>query len=77
MQPLAEVTLTRPWHWGIAVLGDPVAEVPSDLRGGVVAVGQGVVVRLSPIGREIRLTDGEPRPGRPNTDFAAEQGSGA
>ena len=43
MQPLAEVTLTRSWHWGIAVVGDPVAEVPSDLRGGVVAVGQNVV----------------------------------
>jgi hypothetical protein len=43
MQPLAEVTLTRPWHWGIAVLGDPIAEVPNDLQGSVVAVGQDVV----------------------------------
>jgi hypothetical protein len=43
MQPLAEVTLTRPWHWGIAVVGDPVAEVPTDLRGGVFAAGQDVV----------------------------------
>ena len=43
MQPLAEVTLTRPWHWGIAVLGDPLAEVPTELHGRVVATGRGVI----------------------------------
>jgi len=43
MQPLAEVTLTRPWHWGIAVVGNPVAEVPTDFGGRLVAVGQDVV----------------------------------
>lgn len=43
MQPLAEVTLTRPWHWGIAVLGDALAEVPGSLAGQVVVVGDGVV----------------------------------
>jgi hypothetical protein len=43
MQPLAEVTLTRPWHWGIAVLGDPVAEVPTEFNGQVVQVGRDVV----------------------------------
>lgn len=43
MQPLAEVTLTRPWHWGVAVLGDPFAEVPGSLAGQTVVVGDGVV----------------------------------
>jgi hypothetical protein len=43
VQPLAEVTLTRPWHWGIAVLGDPLAEVPTEFGGHVVAIGRDVV----------------------------------
>lgn len=44
MQRLAEVTLTRPWHWGVAVLGDPLAEVPSSsLSGQAVVIGDGVV----------------------------------
>lgn len=43
MQPLAEVTLTRPWHWGVAVLGDALAEVPDSLAGQAVVVGDGVV----------------------------------
>jgi hypothetical protein len=43
MQPLAEVTLTRPWHWGIAVLGDPVAEVPTEFNGQAVQLGRDVV----------------------------------
>ena len=43
MQPLAEVTLTRPWHWGIAVLGDPLAEVPTEFDGRVVATARDVV----------------------------------
>ena len=43
MQPLAEITLTRPWHWGIAVLGDPLAEVPTEFNGLTVATGRDVV----------------------------------
>lgn len=43
MQPLAEITLTRPWHWGIAVLGDPLAEVPTEFNGRAVATGRDVV----------------------------------
>lgn len=43
MQPLAEVTLTRPWHWGIAVLGDPLAEVPTEFDGRAVALGRDVI----------------------------------
>ena len=43
MQPLAEITLTRPWPWGIAVLGDPLAEVPTEFNGLGVASARGVV----------------------------------
>lgn len=43
MQPLAEITLTRPWHWGIAVLGDPLAEVPTEFDSHPVATGRDVV----------------------------------
>jgi hypothetical protein len=43
MQPLAKVALTRPWHWGIAVLGDPVAEVPTEFDGTAVALGRDVI----------------------------------
>ena len=43
MQPLAEITLTRPWHWGLAVLGDPLAEVPTEFNGRVVATARDVV----------------------------------
>ena len=43
VQPLAEITLTRPWHWGIAVLGDPLAEVPTKFDERAVAVGSDVV----------------------------------
>lgn len=44
MQPLAELMLTRPWHCGIAILGDPVAEVPTELNGRLVTTGRNVVV---------------------------------
>lgn len=44
MQPLAELSLTRAWHWGIAIVGDPSAEVPHDLGDGAVAVGRDVIV---------------------------------
>lgn len=43
MQPLAEVAWTRPWHWGVAVLGDPLAEAPSNVSGQAVVIGDGVV----------------------------------
>lgn len=43
MQPLAEVTLTRPWHWGVAVVGNPVAEVPTDFGGHLIAAGRDVI----------------------------------
>ena len=44
MQPLAELTLTRPWHWGIAILGDPVVEVPTEFNTSMVAHGHDVIV---------------------------------
>lgn len=40
MQPLSEPTLTRPWHWGLAILGDPTAEVPTDLTGRRVSIAE-------------------------------------
>ena len=40
---MAELTLRRPWHWGIAVLGDQRADVPTDFEGRNVAVGRGVI----------------------------------
>lgn len=43
MQPLAEMTLTRPWHWGIAVLGNPLADVPTEFNGLTVAMARDVV----------------------------------
>lgn len=43
MQPLAEITLTRPWHWGIAVLGDRLAEVPTEFNERAVAMARDVV----------------------------------
>lgn len=43
MQPLAEITLTRPWHWGIAVIGNPLAEVPTKFNGRSVATARDVV----------------------------------
>lgn len=43
MQPLAEVTLKRPWHWGIAVIGDPTVDVPTEFNGQAVATGRDVV----------------------------------
>jgi hypothetical protein len=42
-QPLSEMTLTRPWHWGVAVLGDPTGEVPERMDGRVVSVGDTVI----------------------------------
>jgi hypothetical protein len=32
MQPLYEVTLARPWHWGIAIVSTPNAAVPETLE---------------------------------------------
>jgi hypothetical protein len=31
VQPLYEISLTRPWHWGIAIASAPGAPVPDDL----------------------------------------------
>lgn len=43
VQPQLEVTLCRPWHCGVAALGDPQAEVPASLQGQAVSVGEGVI----------------------------------
>ena len=43
MQPLAELILKRPWHWGMAVIGDPMADVPTEFNGQAVATGRDVI----------------------------------
>jgi hypothetical protein len=44
-QPLFEVTLVRPWHWGIAVVVDRDGEVPEVDSGQLVSLGpSGMVV---------------------------------
>lgn len=40
MQPLSETTHTRPWHWGVAFLGEPSEDVPNREQGQVVSVNQ-------------------------------------
>lgn len=44
VQPLFELTLTRPWHWGIALVGLPDAEVRDAAQEAPVSVGTGRVV---------------------------------
>jgi hypothetical protein len=47
MQPLATVDVTRPWHWGIAIVSDPDlgGEIPDvDPSGGVSANEKGIIV---------------------------------
>jgi hypothetical protein len=44
MQPLYEVTLTRPWHWGIAIVSAVGAEVPESLSGVFATTSQDALV---------------------------------
>jgi len=44
MQPLCEVTLTRPWHWGIAIVSAPGAELPELLSNSPLTVTPDAVV---------------------------------
>jgi hypothetical protein len=44
MQPLYEVTLTRPWHWGIAVVSSPKAVLPDVVGDSPVVVGTKALV---------------------------------
>jgi len=44
MQPLCEVTLTRPWHWGIAIVSAPGAELPDMLSDSPLTVTPEAVV---------------------------------
>lgn len=46
MQPLNELVLIRPWHWGIAVVGDPAAQVPDLVEGRLVSIGERAVVLI-------------------------------
>lgn len=44
MQPLYEVSLTRPWHWGIAIIGARGAAIPDSLSDSFVAASPGALV---------------------------------
>jgi hypothetical protein len=44
MQPLYEVTLIRPWHWGIAVVSAMGAELPRLLSGALVTASPDALV---------------------------------
>jgi hypothetical protein len=46
VQPLSEVTLVRPWHWGIAIVADPEGEVPEVQPGQAVTIGESGLVIL-------------------------------
>lgn len=47
MQPLFEVTLTRPWHWGIAIMSAPGAAVPETLEPSLVtATPDALVIKV-------------------------------
>jgi hypothetical protein len=45
MQPLSETKLTRPWHWGIAIVGAPGAKLPEELDNDqLITVGNAALV---------------------------------
>lgn len=47
MQPLYEVTLSRPWHWGIAIVSTPSAMVPETLSQSLVtATPDALVIKV-------------------------------
>jgi len=61
MQALTTVTVTRPWHWGIAILSDPslggeIPEVVSESRAS--SNGKGVVV-LVRHAQDVEASDGD------------------
>lgn len=47
MQPLYEVTLSHPWHWGIAIVSAPGAAVPDALDQSLVtATPEALVIKV-------------------------------
>lgn len=44
VQPFFEVTVSRPWHWGIAILSAPDAEIPEQLDAALVTGSPGCLV---------------------------------
>lgn len=44
MQPLFDVSASRPWHWGIAILSAPRAAVPEHLSEGLVTATKDCLV---------------------------------
>jgi hypothetical protein len=43
VQPIYEVSITRPWHWGIAIASSPAAVVPDNLGTSLVMANSGAV----------------------------------
>ena len=46
VQPLSDVTVVRPWHWGIAMVVDPECEAPDVRPEQVVTVDESGLVVL-------------------------------
>lgn len=47
MQPLSETTHTRPWHWGVAFIGEPSEDVPDREAGRVVSANdKGIAIAV-------------------------------
>lgn len=47
MQPFYEVTVSRPWHWGTAVVSAPGAAVPETLEDSLVtAAAEALVIKV-------------------------------
>lgn len=44
MQALLELTITRPWYWGIAILSAPTAESPEPIPNELVTADSGALV---------------------------------
>lgn len=44
MQPFFDVSVSRPWHWGIAILSAPKAAVPEHLNDGLVTATKDCLV---------------------------------
>jgi hypothetical protein len=59
-QPLFEVTLTRPWHWGIALIFDQDGDAPDVNPEELVSLGpSGVVILVRHAQDSIESSDGD------------------
>ena len=59
-QPLFEITLTRPWHWGIAMIFDPGGDAPDVNPQDLVSLGpSGMVILVRHAQDSIESFDGD------------------